>query len=227
MPHFLPSHRIRIPPELESIAARASASDDDFAEQRIMVRGPENDYYWVVAGVKRFVVESRDAVVEVIDAGEGEIDDYTIEERQALISAFPKVQLADHIKRWLDKVSATAPMVQSIWLFGSRANDLERANSDWDLLAFGASGVLRYLPALRTILRDDVDLFVREGEEMDAVNPCGIKSIPFSAFEWHKLSDDCAEYTGTKGSRHAGHSDGRTVEHLRRRAIRIWPTASG
>ncbi len=226
MPYSLPPHRISIPPELESIAARASAPDDDFGGQRIMVRGPEKDHYWVVAGVKRFVVESRDALVEVIDAGEGGIDDYTIEERQALVSAFPKVQLPDHIKRWIDEVTETTPKVQSIWLFGSRANGLERSNSDWDLLAFGASGVLSYLPALRTIQRDDVDLFVREGEAMDAVNPSGTKSIPFSAFHWHKLSDDCAEYTGTKGSRHAGHSDGRTIEEQRRRAIRIWPTTS-
>ncbi len=65
-------------------------------------------------------------------------------------------EIASYVRKLVNEFA----LIESLWLFGSRANKRARHDSDWDFLAFANPNVifsLRSNPALR---RDDVDLFV-------------------------------------------------------------------
>jgi predicted nucleotidyltransferase len=46
--------------------------------------------------------------------------------------------LEDDIQQYVGELMAAYSEIESVWLFGSRANGTNRPESDWDLLAFGS-----------------------------------------------------------------------------------------
>lgn len=62
----------------------------------------------------------------------------------------------EYIRKLTDKY----PQMREIWLIGSRANDQERQESDWDYVAFADSTTLEQLRADTDLNEPNIDLLV-------------------------------------------------------------------
>ena len=111
--------------------------------------------------------------------------------------------------------------VSEIWLIGSRANGEGRSNSDWDLLVFGGPQTLEALKHKEgpNLTQFDI-LVVYNGDDFKGPleSEQRYKSGSLSGWEWYRLSEAEAEYTGT----HRDHEEIRTVSR-RLKAHRLWP----
>ena len=123
--------------------------------------------------------------------------------------------ISDGVRTFLDLL-ATHLHFESVWLFGSRANDTFRHDSDWDFLVFGTPGVLTSLRANDIFRRPDIHLFiVTDGNRLECPWPradtidnfeCGqLKSaFDFAAklfmygWRWKQVSATHAIYWGGK-----------------------------
>ncbi|HAS8111342.1 nucleotidyltransferase domain-containing protein [Vibrio parahaemolyticus] len=80
--------------------------------------------------------------------------------------------------------------VNSIWLFGSRANGTANEESDWDLLVFQDKDV-------EYITRDSHLIDVVRVSASGMVQTDGFKhSYPFSSWEWEFDNNESARYIG-------------------------------
>lgn len=126
----------------------------------------------------------------------------------------------DVIPSYIEKLTEQYPDINSIWLFGSRANGTAKEISDWDLFVFGSE---QYLVSLRnnsSLKNDSVDiLFVVNGD--DFVSPWADKQGTLSEWQWMETSSCEAKYIGTKEP-----TDGTgwfRAEIKEQKAIKVWP----
>jgi len=130
-------------------------------------------------------------------------------------------QLNTDIAEFVLQVIKTCPDIQSVRLFGSRANGTAHETSDWDLMAFGSDKSLSCLKQHRELHRSDVDfLLVTNGGDYTNAWGESEKSDSLELWEWKHISDLEAEYTETKPAPGANWGN---VALSRRRAIRLWP----
>lgn len=126
----------------------------------------------------------------------------------------------DVISSYIEKLTAQNPEITSIWLFGSRANDSFREDSDWDLFVFGNEQVLVSLRNNSSFKNDSIDiLFVVNGD--DFVSPWSDKRGQLSDWQWTETSSCEAKYIGTKEP-----TDGTgwyRSETNEQKAIKVWP----
>lgn len=126
----------------------------------------------------------------------------------------------DVIPSYIEKLTEQYPDINSIWLFGSRANDTFREDSDWDLFVFGNEQVLVSLRNNFSFKNDSIDiLFVVNGD--DFVSPWSDKSGRLSDWQWKEISSTEASYIGTKEP-----TDGTgwfRAEIKEQKAIKVWP----
>ncbi|MBL8297941.1 MAG: nucleotidyltransferase domain-containing protein [Rhodanobacteraceae bacterium] len=199
------------------------------SDRPIVVRGPEAGRFTVVSGVEAYVRNRHNVIVDVVPAADATIDDYGAEERAALARGRPDAQLPEDIDAWLRDLVAHTSEVREIWWFGSRVSGTARPESDWDILIKGPPGLVARMATGLHFHRDDVDLLVCEDNANIAVNPwVDSKSLSINV-GWHELTNDYAEYDGTKPvgseSDDDDDDDGRSWDVRRCRAILVWPKA--
>ena len=124
---------------------------------------------------------------------------------------------------YIENLLAACPEITEVWLIGSRANDRARADSDWDLLAFGSDDTLAILRNNRLLQRPDIDLLiVHNGNDFQApweTEPGKVKSGSLTEWEWErdKGSHVRAHYMGTKPG-----NDEFAATPTRETAQRVW-----
>ncbi len=134
--------------------------------------------------------------------------------------------LANDIKPYLNKIINKYSNIETIWLFGKRANGDHNQKSDWDLFVFANGRVLDLLKADIELKneseKNNISLLVvfdgenfkapwkRPGEENERYKEGCLTGVV--GFEWSKLSDVNAQYKGRKNG-----------EVQIRKAWRVWP----
>ena len=124
------------------------------------------------------------------------------------------------VEAYIAELRGACQEISSIWLFGSRANGTERAESDWDLLSFGSEAVLGRLRQRADLERNEFDvLVVIDGDNFKRPWPArtGGGSL-LSEWAWHPTSETTATYRATK----RGHGEF-DVQSFTASARRLWP----
>lgn len=126
------------------------------------------------------------------------------------IASLPKA-----ITVYLDRLTSAYPGITAVWLFGSRANGLFKARSDWDLLVFGDDSILESLRANETFRQPEIDLFVvHDGNRFESpwAGDDGTKlgrlqnSFEYGpdryvyGYRWKEISESEASYISTRDS---------------------------
>jgi predicted nucleotidyltransferase len=140
--------------------------------------------------------------------------------------------LANDIKPYLNKIINKYSNIETIWLYGKRANGDHNQESDWDLFVFANGRVLDLLKADIELKneseKNNIDLLVvfdgenfkapwkRPGEENKRYKESCLTGV--GGFGWSKLSEVEAEYTEVKGVEGQMHQNTQL-----RKAWRIWP----
>ena len=113
------------------------------------------------------------------------------------------------------------PQIEEVWLIGSRAEGLERANSDWDYLVFANERLINSLRQKPELYREDVDLLVvYDGDRFKSPWRDGarVKSGSLSEWDWKVVGEGEATYRATRWR-----SDGDFNMNLREaRGRRVW-----
>ena len=103
------------------------------------------------------------------------------------------------VKTYVKELAVAYPQISSVWLFGSRANQNARADSDWDLLVFGSRDILRLLKIDTRFHNRSVDLLVvYDGENFVEAREEGRKSGSLSEWAWKEEDQSTATYRATK-----------------------------
>ena len=104
---------------------------------------------------------------------------------------------------YVRRLVAKYPAIREVWLFGSRANEAARPDSDWDYLAFADDDTLSDLSRDTDLDRSDIDLMVvTDGVHFAKpwVDASGQKTgtladdISSGGLAWKLLSPTTAEY---------------------------------
>lgn len=126
---------------------------------------------------------------------------------------------------YIRKLVARYPGINSIWLFGSRANKSYREDSDWDLFVFANREILTALRQSKGLYDKQIDLLiVFNGTEYEQPWPDekGIKRGTLIDWKWNVLSSNEATYETVKYKSDewfkAGMSERKTLK-----AIKLWP----
>lgn len=127
--------------------------------------------------------------------------------------------MSEVLSAWLDSVRKRCPEIKDVWLIGSRANDEERADSDWDFIAFGSEAIWHCLNKATELHREDVDfLVVKNGDDFQAAWGETDKGGSLSRWQWKQLSQTEAEYREAKW--HTA-EDGAGIRCRIRKAVRV------
>jgi predicted nucleotidyltransferase len=131
-----------------------------------------------------------------------------------------------HVTSYVDELTRSVTGIDSVWLFGSRANNTFRSNSDWDLIAFANSDAYNQLESLSHLKRPDFDLLVVVDKESfrepwpDSEGTC--KGGDFTSWDWKVTNDSLANYRSVKYRSEEWFKNGQAdIKTLT--AIRIWP----
>lgn len=128
------------------------------------------------------------------------------------------------IKKYIEQLTSTYPAIQSIWLFGSRANEKQRIDSDCDLLVFGTREILEALKFYQTFHQKVVDLLVvYNGNDFE--KPWGEEQKSGSLIEWcwKESSANEATYRATKGIFNADDEEEFNLKVTQCKAYRMYP----
>jgi len=101
------------------------------------------------------------------------------------------------IEEYIQKLKINYQSVKSIWLIGSRANEMAREGSDWDLLVFANKEMFNKLQNSKDFLNDIIDLYIVD-EEGYFKNPYKDKAGDLSSWCWEQHSENEAIYRSTK-----------------------------
>lgn len=127
---------------------------------------------------------------------------------------------------YLAKLVAAYPSIREVWLFGSRANGSDKAESDWDYMAFADEATYAALQRDLRFHCDGIDLMiVRDGSQFakpwtdDGRPKGGTLAKEPGGFYWERLSSAEATYRATK----APDAEGLNVRIIEQRALRVYP----
>ena len=139
------------------------------------------------------------------------------------------VELPDEIQAYLAKLRRNIPGIKEIWLFGSRANDAAREDSDWDFWVFGDARTLNTFRGRVDYDRADIDLLiVYDGDRFEGPWERPLKRGSLTKWKWNRKSDDLAEYEETKWIPDSHQFDSgmelASSPCKIRSALRVWPT---
>ncbi len=132
--------------------------------------------------------------------------------------------LEQNVVEYIEQLISANPSIQSIWLFGSRANETQKADSDWDFLVFGTEETLEALIFNQSFHQNHIDLMVVYNGD-DFKKPWGEKQKSGSLSEWcwKELSENTATYRATKGIIGADGKEEFNVKVTECNASRIYP----
>lgn len=109
-----------------------------------------------------------------------------------------------NIKNYILELTKKYSAINSIWLFGSRANNSFNDNSDWDLLAFADEDTLKALRSDDSFFRDKIDLFVvyngndAENAYADKDEKRTVKKLSLTNLNWNEIDAGKAKYRHVK-----------------------------
>ncbi len=128
------------------------------------------------------------------------------------------------LKQYIEELIKLHPQIQSIWLIGSRANELSRDDSDWDILIFANREVLTKLKEQPMLKRKQFDLLiVYNGQDFQEVWPVGEpKSGNLGEWEWKEVSFKDAVYKSVKSKGKDWFKEDMTEVKIAK-AVRLWP----
>jgi predicted nucleotidyltransferase len=128
------------------------------------------------------------------------------------------------LKEYIEELIKHHPQIESIWLISSRANELARDNSDWDILVFASREVLSKLRERPMLKRKQFDLFVvYNGKDFQEAWPEGEpKSGDLGEWEWKEISPKDAVYKGRKSKGKDWFKTGMTEVKIAK-AVKLWP----
>ncbi len=137
-------------------------------------------------------------------------------------------ELATEISPYINELKDKYSEIESVWLFGSRANAPYSEESDWDLFIFANGRVLDSLKTDTELRRENIDLLVVfNGNDFKAPwKQPGEEHLPLKygsltglgQWGWEEISDVEAVYI--KAENMKGHSYPVTRSM---KAWRIWP----
>lgn len=145
------------------------------------------------------------------------------------------MKIPKEVHDYLDRLTEKYPRIESIWVFGSRANNSFKKSSDWDFLIFSNKKILDLLKknaSLKKASRKNrVDSFVvYNGENFEGPWPeveDGVRTPRegiLSEWKWKKLTPLKAKYKGNTLKSEKG-SDGKKRFHVEQRALnafKVW-----
>lgn len=129
------------------------------------------------------------------------------------------------IRKYIEQLTSAYPTIQSIWLFGSRANETQRIDSDWDLLVFGTQEILEALKFDQTFHQKIMDLLVvYNGNNFE--NPWEEEQKSGSLIEWcwKESSANEATYRATKGIFNVNGEEEFNIKMTQCKAYRVYPS---
>ena len=133
---------------------------------------------------------------------------------------------SDQIKDYVKRLVEAYPDIKSIWLFGTRANNSYRSDSDWDLFVFGNQRILDSLKENKTFNNDQIDLMVVFNDiefEKPWPDEKGVKHGTLKSWEWLEISSRDATYKSVKYiNEDEGYKEG-MLDCKTLKAIKIWP----
>lgn len=108
--------------------------------------------------------------------------------------------LNSEIYSWLIGLIAQLTSVNSVWLFGSRANETATDLSDWDFLFVVNRLTQNDANVIYNHFRKDVDLFVNfeESSEFRTYPPFKVKTGSFADWSWKRVDERLAIYKSRK-----------------------------
>lgn len=121
-----------------------------------------------------------------------------------------------NIDEYIKDLTDEYPSIESIWLFGSRANNRAKEDSDWDLFVFANQEILDKLKKNKQFNNNMIDLFViYNGKDFQLPWPNlerrnKYKSGNLNKWGWEQITNSKARYTVDYGA-------SKDV------AIKIWP----
>lgn len=136
----------------------------------------------------------------------------------------------DPIKDYIEKLVKAYPGIKSIWLFGTRANNSYRPDSDWDLLVFGNQQILDELKTNDTFHNDQIDLMIvfNDNEfEKPWPDKKGFKHGSLKGWEWLQISSKNATYKSVKYINEAEWFKDGMLDCKTLNAFKIWPDDVG
>lgn len=138
-----------------------------------------------------------------------------------------------NLDTYIVNLTCKYPLIKSIWLIGSRANNTYRGNSDWDLIIFAGQEILEKLKEDINLNMSEVDLLVvYDGENFRSPWSRGdeknnYKSGCLKGWQWYFIDTFKAKYKSDIGLRNARQSDAEfteyTPEEKEFEAKRLWP----
>jgi|SRR5579863_2976177 len=142
----------------------------------------------------------------------------------------------EYVEEYVEYLTDAYPDVQEVWLFGSRANDTARPDSDWDLLVWSNEDhLLNKLCRNKQSRRAGIDLFV-------VVDQLAVQPWPADdgqpkqlwldgrpgGLNWQHVTSFEARYTETKDLKPGGFqtvSRERIARLLYRGRVKLYPLA--
>lgn len=128
------------------------------------------------------------------------------------------------LKQYIEELIKLYPQIESIWLFGSQANESSDDDSDWDILVFANQEVLTSLREQPMLKRKQFDLFILyNGVDFQEVWPSGErKGGNLKEWEWKEISSKDAVYKSRKSRGKEWFKQGMTEVKIAK-AVKLWP----
>ena len=136
------------------------------------------------------------------------------------------MNIDNQVKQYINNLISYYPLIDSIWLLGSRANNSYNDDSDWDLLVFANKDILEDLRRNNYFKEKGIDvLIVFDGENFEGPWPDnkGIKRGDLTSWNWDNVSDKEATYRSVKYINEDEWFKSGNIERKTLKAIRIWP----
>lgn len=136
------------------------------------------------------------------------------------------MKIDDLVQQYIKKLILSYPLIKSIWLFGSRANNSYKDDSDWDLLIFANKNILEELKINSSFKKNGIDvLVVFDGKNFEGPWPDnqGIKKGDLTFWNWNQISDNEATYKSIKYKNEKEWFKSDNFECKELKAINIWP----
>ncbi len=130
------------------------------------------------------------------------------------------------IKEYIERLTRGYPGIKSIWLFGSRANNSHRADSDWDLLVFADQHVFEELKRNKNFHDDRIDLLIVFNDndfEKPWPDDKGAKHGSLKNWDWAETSTQLATYKSVKYKSENEWFKENMLDCRTLKALKIWP----
>lgn len=106
--------------------------------------------------------------------------------------------LSQDVERYIEELVEAYPKIDSIWLFGSRANKTGHDKSDWDFFVFGTLEILQLLENDKSFHNPFIDLLIiYNGENFKDPGGKG-KNGSLTEWGWKEIDESTATYIESK-----------------------------